>query len=384
MELLRIDNVPEGFLSGLSSDETSEEYFLNMGPQHPSTHGVLRLVLKLNGESVLDVVPHLGYVHRGIEKMMESQTYLQNIHLTDRLDYLSSHINNLGYCLAIEQALDIGVPERGEYIRIMVSELQRIQSHLLWWGVCGMDLGAITTFLYGWKEREIITDIFEELCGARLTMNFFRPGGSFADVPDTFIPRIQKVIEIMNVALDEYNTLLTNNIIFQERTRDIGILSKEKALSYGCTGPVLRASGVSYDVRRNDPYSIYDRFDFDIPIGTVGCSFDRYWIRMEEMAQSVRILEQAVKDFPGGPYRSKAQAAYSLPQGSYYSQVETARGLLGIYIIAEGGAKPYRVKFRSPSFSNLSVLRDIAVGHKIADLVTILATLDFVVPEIDR
>jgi NADH:ubiquinone oxidoreductase subunit D len=384
MELQPVDNVPEGFLSGLSSDETSEEYFLNMGPQHPSTHGVLRLVLKLNGESVLDVVPHLGYVHRGIEKMMESQTYLQNIHLTDRLDYLSSHINNLGYCLAIEQALDIGVPERGEYIRVMVSELQRIQSHLLWWGVCGMDLGAITTFLYGWKEREIITDIFEELCGARLTMNFFRPGGSFADVPDTFIPRIQKVIEIMNVALDEYNTLLTNNIIFQERTRDIGILSKEKALSYGCTGPVLRASGVSYDVRRNDPYSIYDRFDFDIPIGTVGCSFDRYWIRMEEMAQSVRILEQAVKDFPGGPYRSKAQAAYSLPQGSYYSQVETARGLLGIYIIAEGGAKPYRVKFRSPSFSNMSVLRDIAVGHKIADMVTILATLDFVVPEIDR
>jgi NADH:ubiquinone oxidoreductase subunit D len=384
MELLRIDNVPEGFISRLSSDETSEEYFLNMGPQHPSTHGVLRLVLKLNGESILDVVPHLGYVHRGIEKMVESQTYLQNIHLTDRLDYLSSHINNLGYCLVMEQALDIGVPERGEYIRVMVSELQRIQSHLLWWGVAGMDLGAITTFLYGWKEREIITDIFEELCGARLTMNFFRPGGSFADVPDTFIPRIQKVIEIMHVALDEYNTLLTGNIIFQERTRGIGILSKEKALSYGCTGPVLRASGVSYDVRCNDPYSIYERFDFDIPIGTVGCSFDRYWIRMEEMAQSVRILEQAVKDFPEGPYRSKAQAAYSLPQGSYYSQVETARGLLGTYIIAEGGAKPYRVKFRSPSFSNLSVLRDISVGHKIADMVTILATLDFVVPEIDR
>jgi NADH-quinone oxidoreductase subunit D/NADH-quinone oxidoreductase subunit C/D len=384
MELLRIDNVPEGFQSGLSSDETSEEYFLNMGPQHPSTHGVLRLVLKLNGESMLGVVSHLGYVHRGIEKMVESQTYLQNIHLTDRLDYLSSHINNLGYCLAMEQALDIGVPERGEYIRVMISELQRIQSHLLWWGVAGMDLGAITTFLYGWKEREIITDIFEELCGARLTMNFFRPGGSFADVPDSFIPRIQKVIEVMKVALDEYNTLLTGNIIFEERTRDIGILSKEKALSYGCTGPVLRASGVSYDVRRNDPYSIYDRFDFDIPIGTVGCCFDRYWVRMEEMAQSVRILEQAVKDFPGGPYRSKAQAAYSLPQGSYYSQVETARGLLGIYIISEGGAKPYRVKVRSPSLSNLSILHEIAVGHKVADMVTILATLDFVVPEIDR
>ena len=230
----------------------------------------------------------------------------------------------------------------------------------------------------------MITDIFEELCGARLTMNFFRPGGSFADVPDTFIPRVKKVIERMHIALDEYNSLLTDNIIFRERTKAIGILSAEKALSYGCSGAVLRAAGVSYDVRRNDPYSIYDRFDFDIPIGTVGCSFDRYWIRMEEMAQSVRILEQAVKDFPGGPYRSKAQAAYSLPQGSYYSQVETARGLLGIYIVAEGGAKPYRVKFRSPSFSNLSVLRDIAVGHKIADMVTILATLDFVVPEIDR
>jgi NADH:ubiquinone oxidoreductase subunit D len=384
MELHPVDKVPEGFASGLSSDETSEEYFLNMGPQHPSTHGVLRLVLKLNGESVLDVVPHLGYVHRGIEKMVESQTYLQNIHLTDRLDYLSSHINNLGYCLAMEQALDIGVPERGEYIRVMISELQRIQSHLLWWGVAGMDLGAITTFLYGFKEREMVTDIFEELCGARLTMNFFRPGGSFADVPDTFIPRVKKVIERMHVALNEYNTLLTNNIIFQERTRDIGILNKEKALSYGCTGPVLRASGVSYDVRRNEPYSIYDRFDFDIPIGTVGCSFDRYWVRMEEMAQSIRILEQAVKDFPEGPYRSKEQAAYSLPQGSYYSQVETARGLLGIYIIAAGGTKPYRIKFRSPSFSNLSALREIAVGHKIADMVTILATLDFVVPEIDR
>jgi NADH-quinone oxidoreductase subunit D/NADH-quinone oxidoreductase subunit C/D len=384
MELELIDNVPEGFSSGLSSDETSEEYFLNMGPQHPSTHGVLRLVLKLNGENVLGIVPHLGYVHRGIEKLAESQTYLQNIHLTDRLDYLSSHFNNLGYCLAMEQALDLGVPERGEYIRVMVCELQRIQSHLLWWGVSGMDLGAVSTFLYGFKEREMITDIFEEMCGARLTMNFFRPGGSFADVTDTFIPRVKKVIERMKVALDEYNTLLTDNIIFRERTKGIGILSPEKALSYGCTGAVLRASGVSYDVRRNDPYSIYDRFDFDIPVGKVGGSFDRYNLKMKEMAQSVRILEQAVKDFPEGPYRSKEQAAYRLPQGSYYSQVESARGLLGTYIIAEGGAKPYRVKFRSPCFSNLSALCEMAVGHKIADLVTILATLDFVVPEIDR
>ena len=355
-----------------------------MGPQHPSTHGVLRLVLKLNGESILEVVPHLGYVHRGLEKVAENQTYIQNIHLTDRLDYLSSHINNLGYCLAMEQALGIGVPERGEYIRVMVSELQRIQSHLLWWGVSGMDLGAVTTFLYGFKEREQITDIFEELCGARLTMNFFRPGGSFADVTDTFIPRVKQVIETMHRALDEYNTLLTGNIIFQERTRNIGILSKENALSYGCSGAVLRASGISYDVRKDDPYSIYDRFDFDVPIGSTGDCFDRYCLRMEEMAQSVRILEQAVRSFPEGPYRSEQKAAYKLPKGSYYSQVETARGLLGTYIVSEGGAKPYRVKFRSPSFSNLSILNELAVGHKIADLVTILATLDFVVPDLDR
>jgi NADH-quinone oxidoreductase subunit D len=378
------NSIPEGFSRGSSGPKSSEEYFLNMGPQHPSTHGVLRLVLRLDGENVLEVVPHLGYVHRGIEKVAESQTYLQNIHLTDRLDYLSSHINNHGYCLAMEQALGIGVPERGEYIRVMVSELQRIQSHLLWWGVSGMDLGAVTTFLYGFKERELITDIFEELCGARLTMNFFRPGGSFADVTDGFIPRVKQVIEVMKKALDEYNTLLTGNIIFQERTKNIGILSKETALSYGCSGAVLRASGVSYDVRRNDPYSIYDRFDFDVPTGSCGDCYDRYCLKMEEMAQSIRILEQAVQTFPEGPYRSQQKAAYKLPKGSYYSQVETARGLLGTYIVAEGGPKPYRVKFRSPSFSNLNILNELAVGHKIADIVTILATLDFVVPDLDR
>ena len=381
-----LDNggTPEGFSRSSSDTKSSEEYFLNMGPQHPSTHGVLRLVLRLDGENVLGVVPHLGYVHRSLEKVAESQTYIQNIHLTDRLDYLSSHINNLGYCLAMEQALDIGVPERGEYIRVMVSELQRIQSHLLWWGVSGMDLGAVTTFLYGFKERELITDIFEELCGARLTMNFFRPGGSFADVTESFIPRVRNVIEAMKKALDEYNTLLTGNIIFQERTKNIGILSRETALSYGCSGAVLRASGVSYDVRKNDPYSIYDRFDFDVPVGSNGDCFDRYSLKMEEMAQSVHILEQAVESFPEGPYRSQQKAVYKLPKGSYYSQVETARGLLGTYIVAEGGPKPYRVKFRSPSFSNLNILNELAVGHKIADVVTILATLDFVVPDIDR
>jgi len=362
----------------------TDEYFLNMGPQHPGTHGVLRLVLRMDGENVLEVVPHLGYIHRGLEKIGENQSYLQNIHLSDRLDYLSSHTNNLALCLVMEQALGLGVPERGEYIRVMVAELQRIQSHLLWWGVMGLDMGAITSFLYGFKEREMITDIFEELCGARLTMNFFRPGGSFADAPDTFLPRVRAVIEKMKPALDEYDALLTNNVIFHHRTKEIGVLPPETALAHGCSGPVLRASGIPYDVRVNDPYSIYDRFAFMVPTGTTGDCFDRYKVRMEEMRQSLSILEQAAASFPGGPYRSKKYAAYKLPPGSHYAQVETARGLLGVYIEADGGPKPYRIKYRTPSFANLSVLNHLAVGHKIADLIPIIATLDVVIPDIDR
>lgn len=375
---------PPGFRTDAASGTNTEEYYLNMGPQHPSTHGVLRLVLKLDGESIIEVVPHLGYIHRGLEKVAENQTYLQNIHLSDRLDYLSSHMNNLALCLTIEEALEIGVPARAEYIRVMVCELQRIQSHLLWWGVFGMDLGAITSFLYGFKERELITDIFEEMCGARLTMNFFRPGGSFADVPDTFVPRIKAVIEKMKVALDEYNTLLTGNVIVHQRTKGVGVLTAEQALQFGCSGPVLRGSGVAYDVRKNDPYSIYDQFDFEVPIAHNGDCFDRYLVRMEEMAQSLKILEQAVQRFPEGPHRSKAPANIKLPVGTYYSQVETARGLLGVYLVSKGGPKPHRVKYRSPSFSNLHALNHMASGHKIADLVPIIATLDVVIPDIDR
>lgn len=378
------DTLPEGFRISLSEDGDADEFFLNIGPQHPSTHGVLRVVIRLSGETIVEAVPHLGYIHRGIEKMAENQTYIQNIHLSDRLDYLSAFSNNLCFCMAVEQAMDIGVPERGEYLRVMICELQRLQSHLLWWGVMGMDLGGFTPFLYGFREREIITDIFEEICGARLTMNFFRPGGSSFDAPDTFIPRVKDFIKVMYKALDEYNTLLSGNIIFQERTRGIGILSREDALSYGCSGAVLRASDVSYDVRKDDPYSIYDQFDFDIPTSTEGDSLARYQLKMEEMVQSLRILEQAAEKFPEGPYRSQPKAVYKLPKGSYYSQVETPRGLLGTYIVSDGGPKPYRVKYRSPNFSNLSALNHITKGHKIADLVSIMSSMDLVIPDMDK
>lgn len=374
-----------GFSTKPGGRHEAEAYYLNMGPQHPSTHGVLRLVIRLDGETVEEVVPHLGYIHRGIEKMGENQTPLQYLHLTDRMDYLSSHLNNLCVCLAIEKAMGIGVPERAEYIRVIVSELERIQSHLLWWGVFGMDLGAISTFLYGFRDREYITFLFEELCGARLTMNYFRPGGVNADIPDGFIAKVRDLVERLKKSLDEFDRLLSGNIIMIERTRGIGILSKEKAISYGCSGAVARASGVNYDVRKNDPYSIYDRFQFDVPLGSTGDCFDRYSVRVAEMRQALRILEQACDQFPaGGPWRAKEKVAYKLPAGSYFQWVEAARGAFGTYIVSDGNIKPVRIKNRSPSFSNLSALNEISRGFKIADLVTIMSTFDIVVPDIDR
>ncbi len=376
--------LPPGFSPGATLPDGSREFYLNMGPQHPSTHGVLKLVLRLEGETVLEVVPHLGFIHRAIEKMGENESYVQYIHLTDRMDYLSSHINNLCVCLCIEKALGMGVPERAEYIRVMVSELQRIQSHLLWWGAFGLDLGAVTAFLYGFKEREKITALFEELCGARLTMNYFRPGGGFADVPENFLARVREIIEAMKFSLDEFDTLVTRNPIMRERTVDVGVLTRAQALSFGCTGPVARASGVDFDVRKHDPYSLYDRFAFDAPLGTNGDCYDRYGVRIEEMRQSLRILEQAAASFPAGPFRAKEKPNLRLPAGSHYAAVETARGLYATYIVSDGGAKPYRIKSRSPGMSNLSALPVMAQGGKIADMVAILSTLDLIIPDIDR
>ncbi|NLB64002.1 MAG: NADH-quinone oxidoreductase subunit D [Fibrobacter sp.] len=365
-------------------DSETEEFFINLGPQHPSTHGVLRLVLRLDGETVKEVVPHFGYIHRGIEKQAESQTYLQYIHLSDRFDYLTSHINNLGVCLAIEKAMNIGVPERAEYIRVIVNELQRISSHLVFFGSFGADMGALSVFLYAFKERELISQIFDELSGARLTMNFFRPGGSFDDVPDTFIPRVKDFIKKLRPAMKEYHRLFTGNIVFLERSKDIGILTQQQALDSGCSGPVARASGIDYDLRRDEPYSIYSEFDFGVPVRNNGDVYDRYMVRMEEMEESLKIIEQAVAKFPEGPYRSKTRPAYRLPTGTWTSVVESAKGQLGTFIVAEKGDKPYRIHTRSPSLANLSMLNEMCMDYKLADVVAILASLDPVIPEIDR
>lgn len=375
--------IPPGFRIPNQSRD-SEEFFVNMGPQHPSTHGVLRLVLRLDGETVVEVVPHFGYIHRGLEKQAENETYLQYIHLTDRQDYLTSHQNNHGVCLAIEKAMGIGVPERGEYIRVMVNELNRVASHLVFYACFGGDLGGQTTLLYGFKEREIIHDLFDKLCGQRLTMNYFRPGGSTHDAYPGFVADVQDVVAKVRKAMVDYERFLSKNIVVLERSKGIGVLSKEKAIAYGCSGPVLRASGVSYDVRRNNPYSIYDRFDFEVPIAQGGDTYDRYVVRIAEIHESLKILDQCCAQFPEGPYRSKEKPSYRLPQGSYYSQVETAKGIYGTYIVAEKGDKPYRIHTRSPSFANMAAFNEMVKGHKVSDIVTILATIDPVIPDIDR
>jgi len=376
--------LPAGFTK-IAGDSDTEEYFINMGPQHPATHGVLRLVLKLDGEIVRECVPHLGYIHRGIEKQGESETYLQYIHLTDRMDYITAHQNNHSVCLAIEKAMNIGVPERAEYIRVLVLELQRLSSHFMFLGCFGGDMGAQTALLYGFKEREVMTDIFDELCGGRLTFNYMRPGGVANDIPANFLDRVRGLMKTTRVAIDEFERLLTGNIIIQERTRGIGILTKENALAYGCTGPTLRASGFSYDLRKDDPYSIYDRLDFDIPIFHNGDCFDRYLIRVEEMRQSIRIIEQCLKEIPAeGPYRSKEKPSYRLPAGSYYAATETAKGVFGTYVVADKGDKPWRIHSRSPNLANLSAINEMVKGHMIADVIAVITTIDVVIPDIDR
>ena len=362
----------------------SQEYFVNMGPQHPSTHGVLRLVLTIDGETVRHIQPHIGYIHRSIEKMCEKDSYRQIVHLTDRMDYLSCHINNAAVCLAVENALGIEVSDRVKVIRTIIDELTRLASHQLWWGVMGMDLGAITTFLYGFRDREMITDIFEETCGARLTMNYNLPGGLAQDIHPNFQKRTKEFIEHFKKKLPEYDELLTGNVIFQERTKGIGLLSKEDAIAYGVTGPSGRASGFSCDIRKKAPYHAYDKVEFKEIIMTEGDAFARYKARILEMWESISIIEQLIDNIPEGEIQAKTNAVIKLPKGEFYQRVETARGEFGVYIISDGKKNPYRLKFRSPGFSNLFVLNTIASGGKIADLVASMSTLDLVMPDIDR
>ena len=360
------------------------ELVINMGPQHPATHGVLHLVVTLNGETIKKIEPHLGYIHRSIEKMCESLTYRQFIYVTSRMDYLSSHINNTACALLVEKGMQIEVPERAKVIRTILNELTRIASHELWIGAMAMDLGAFTPFFYAFREREMITDIMEDTCGARLTMNYIVPGGLMYDIHPEFQTKVKAFIKQFKEKVTEYEDLVTGNVIFQSRTKGVGVLTAADAISYGCTGPVARASGVSCDMRKIEPYDAYDRVEFDEIIETDGDSFTRYLVRVKEMNQSIRIIEQLIDNIPEGEFVGKTKNVLKLAKGEFYQRVETARGELGVYIVSEGGTTPHRIKFRSPGFSNLSVLDHIAKGSKIGDLMASMGTLDLVIPDIDR
>ncbi len=363
---------------------TEGDLVINVGPQHPATHGVLHLVITLNGETIKKVEPHLGFIHRSIEKMCESLTYRQFIYVTSRMDYLSSHINNHACALCVEKGLQVEIPPRAQVIRVLMDELTRIASHELWWGAMAMDLGAFTPFFHAFREREGINDIMEETCGARLTMNYMVPGGVMQDLHPSFQKKVKEFLQLYKRKIHEYDELVTGNIIFQNRMKGIGYLSPEDAVSYGCSGPTARGSGVSSDIRKLYPYEIYDKLEFDEVLESGGDSFARYMIRIREMQQSVRIIEQLIDNIPEGDFQAKTKAVLKLPKGEFYTRVETARGELGVYIVSEGGTTPYRIKFRSPGFSNLSVLDHIARGSKLGDLVAMMGTLDLVIPDIDR
>ena len=364
----------------------TEQFILNIGPAHPSTHGVFRMKATMDGEVIVDMEPVFGYLHRGIEKIAEQRTYTGITPLTDRLDYLSSMSNNLAHCLAVEKLAGIQVPERAEYLRVILAELQRIASHLVAVGALLNDCGAfMTPILYMLREREKILDLFDMISGQRLTYNFMRPGGLAQDVPDEFMPALQKLIEALPRFFDEYDQLLKENEILVARSKGVGILSKEMAINSSASGPVLRSSGVKWDIRKADPYSIYDRFEFEIPTGQSGDCYDRYWVRMLEMRQSLRILQQAIKQIPGvGEIQTKVPALIRPPVGEVYSHIEAPKGELGFYIVSDNSIAPFRYHIRGPSLLNLSALRDMIIGWKIADAILIFGSIDICMGEVDR
>ena len=382
---------------------------INMGPQHPATHGVLRMVLELDGEIIKSSVPYIGYLHRGVEKLAEARTYLQALTLTDRLDYTNGLSNNLAYCLACENLIGLEIPRRAQYLRVILCELQRIAAHLLWVGTHALDIGAMTVLFYAFRERETILTIVENVTGARLTPSFIRPGGLAQDVTPEFNTMVSEFVDDFPRRIDEYETLLTDNIIWRRRTQNVGSLSAEDAISYGVTGPVLRASGVNYDVRKAYPYSSYDEFDFIVPLGTKGDVYDRYLVRLQEMRQSIRIIKQGIEKLLEGPVNAPVldmipptkeevqhdmaalirhfkimEEGFKPPVGEAYGAVESPKGELGFYFISDGSSKPFRMRIRPPSFLNLASIPKMIEGQMVADVISAIGSVDIVLGEIDR
>ncbi|MDR0770669.1 MAG: NADH-quinone oxidoreductase subunit D [Burkholderiales bacterium] len=414
---------------------SEHHYQLNFGPQHPSTHGVLRLVMEMDGEVVVRADPHIGLLHRGTEKLIEHKTYLQGLPYMERLDYMSMMTSEHAFCLAVEKLLQLDVPVRAQYLRVMFDELSRIMNHLLWLGTCGLDLGAMTVFLFCARERESIFDILEATSGARMHPNYYRPGGVYRDLPDkmpqyrsslrsaeelarmnanrqgTLLDFIEAFIKQLPARFDDFETLLTDNRIWKQRTVGIGVIPADQAMAMGCTGPMLRASGVAWDLRKKQPYAVYDKLDFDIPTGTTGDCYDRYLVRMEECRQSVRLIQQCVdwlRVHPGPvmtdnrkiapPPRAEIKAdmealihhfklfseGFPVPAGEVYAAVEHPKGEFGVYMISDGGNKPYRVKLHTPDFVHLSMLAAMAPGHMLSDVVALIGTYDVVFGSVDR
>ena len=386
-----------------------ETMTVNMGPQHPSTHGVLRLVIELDGEIIDKITPHIGYLHRGIEKLAEHRTYHQALPLTDRMDYLAPMHNNLGYVLAVEKLIGVEVPERAKTVRVITAELTRLKSHLVWLACHALDIGAMTVFIYAFREREKIMQLYEKISGARMTSNYYRVGGLSADVYAGFEKDVQEIIDTFPGHFDTYEGLLTSNTIWRQRTIGNGVISAEDAIDAGITGPALRGSGVDWDLRRDNPYSGYEKYSFKVPVGEKCDTYDRYKVRLIEMREAVNIISQALKDLKPGPvladlpqvcYPPKqnvynsieglihhfkiASEGFAVPEGEVYQGVENPKGELGYYLVSDGGNKPYRMRVRPPSFVNLSAIEKMAKGAMIADLVAVIGTLDIVLGEIDR
>ncbi|MGB4260070.1 MAG: NADH-quinone oxidoreductase subunit D [Phycisphaerae bacterium] len=381
---------------GGACDLRTEEMLVNMGPQHPSTHGVLRIVLRTDGELVLEAIPHIGYLHRCAEKIGENLQPFQFVPTTDRLDYLAAMNNNYGFSLAVEKLAGIEVPERARYIRVIMAELSRIASHLVSFGCYGMDLGAFTPFLYAFRERERILDMFEAACGARLTCSYITIGGVTQDLPERFCETVSEFLDYFEPKIDEYNQLLTYNHIFVKRAANVGVISAEDAIRWGLTGPCLRGSGVKFDLRKSLPYDIYSRFDFEVPVGLpggsdgipkevrVGDCWNRYFVRMQEMRQSVRIIRQCLEQMPAGEVKAKLPKTLKLPANEVYFESEGARGQLGFLVVGDGSAIPYRVKVRGPCFCNLSITSHVCREVLLADVPAIIGSIDIVMGEVDR